>query len=98
MDISQKKIEKSTTSQQKSVIFNITSGIRKPRGVFIWVLNTDKFSQTENPFLYNTFSVGNNKKLNHVILKLGMEINILKVLIILKQKSQEYSEIFIGIQ
>ena len=65
------KIEKSTTSQQKNGIFKITSGIRKPRGVFIWVLNTDKFSQTENPFLYNTFNVGNDKKIESCYLEVG---------------------------
>ena len=73
MDISQKKIEISTSSQQKSGIFKVTSGIRKPRGVFIWVLNTNKFSQTENPFLYNTFSVGNNKTIEPCYLEVGNE-------------------------
>ena len=66
------KIEISTTSRQKSGIFKITSGITKPRGVFIWVLNTDKFSsQTENLFLYDTFNVRNNKTIESCYIEVG---------------------------
>ena len=70
--ISKKKLKKVLHLNKKSGIFKITSGIKKSRGVFIWVLNTDKFSQTENPFLYNTFSVGNiKKKIESCYLEIG---------------------------
>ena len=66
------KIEVSTASQQKSGIFKVTSGIIKPRGVFIWVLNINKFpSQTENPFLYNTLSFGNDKTIESCYLEVA---------------------------
>ena len=53
------EIMRSNSSQQKSGHFNITSGISKPRHVFVFIINDANISsQTANPFLYNTFSVG----------------------------------------
>ena len=52
-------IMRSNSSQQRSGYFNITSGISKPRHVFVYIINDANISsQTANPFLYNTFSVG----------------------------------------
>ena len=51
-------IMRSNSSQQRSGHFNITSGISKPRHVFVFIINDANISaQTANPFLYNTFSV-----------------------------------------
>ena len=52
-------IMRSNSSLQRSGHFNITSGISKPRHVFVFIINDANISsQTANPFLYNTFSVG----------------------------------------
>ena len=52
------EIMRSNSSQQRSGHFNITSGISKPRHVFVFIINDANISsQTANPFLYNTFSV-----------------------------------------
>ena len=53
------EIMRSNSSRQRSGHFNITSGISKPRHVFVFIINDANISnQTANPFLYNTFSVG----------------------------------------
>ena len=53
------EIQRSNSSQQRSGHFNITSGISKPRHVFVFIINDANIdAQTVNPFLYNTFSVG----------------------------------------
>lgn len=60
-------VERSNSSLQKTGTssFRITSGISKPRHVFVLILNDASLnSQTTNPFLYNTFNVRDNKKLN----------------------------------
>ena len=55
------EIMRSNSSTQRSGHFNITSGISKPRYVFVFILNDANIdSQTANPFLYNTFSVSTN--------------------------------------
>ena len=52
------EIMRSNSSQQRSGHFNITSGISKPRHVFVFIINDANIdAQTANPFLYNTFSV-----------------------------------------
>ena len=56
-------IMRSNSSQQRSGHFNITSGISKPRHVFVFIINDANISvQTANPFLYNTFSVSTNPR------------------------------------
>ena len=56
-------IEKSNSTQQRSGNFKITSGIIKPRHVFVFVLNDANIdAQTANPFLYNTFSVSTDPR------------------------------------
>ena len=50
--------------RQKEGIFKITNSISKPRHVFEFIINKTKVSSpANNPFLYNTFDVVNNKKL-----------------------------------
>ena len=55
------EIMRSNSSRQRSGHFNITSGISKPRHVFVFIINDANINaQTLNPFLYNTFSVSTN--------------------------------------
>ena len=57
------EIMRSNSSQQRSGHFNITSGISKPRHVFVFIINDANISsQTANPFLYNTFSVSTDPR------------------------------------
>ena len=49
-------IERSNSSQQRAGHFRISSGISKPRHVFVFIINDANIdAQTANPFLYNTF-------------------------------------------
>ena len=57
------EIMRSNSSQQRSGHFNITSGISKPRHVFVFIINDANINlQTANPFLYNTFSVSSDPR------------------------------------
>ena len=54
-------IERSNSSQQRAGHFRISSGLPKPRHVFVFIINDANIdAQTVNPFLYNTFSVSTN--------------------------------------
>ena len=56
-------IERSNSSQQRSGHFRISSGISKPRHVFVFMINDANIDdQTVNPFLYNTFSVSTDPR------------------------------------
>ena len=56
-------IERSNSSTQRAGHFKISSGISKPRHVFVFIINdADIDSQTSNPFLYNTFSVSTDPR------------------------------------
>ena len=56
-------IERSNSSTQRAGHFKISSGISKPRHVFVFIINdADVDSQTSNPFLYNTFSVSTDPR------------------------------------
>ena len=56
-------IERSNSSQQRSGHFRISSGISKPRHVFVFIINDANIdAQTVNPFLYNTFSVSTDSR------------------------------------
>ena len=56
-------IERSNSSQQRAGHFRISSGISKPRHVFVFIINDANIdAQTENPFLYNTFSVSTDPR------------------------------------
>ena len=66
-------IERSNSSQQRAGHFRISSGISKPRHVFVFIINDANIdSQTVNPFLYNTFSVStDNRTLSNCHLEVG---------------------------
>ena len=56
-------IERSNSSQQRAGHFRISTGISKPRHVFVFIINDANIdSQTANPFLYNTFSVSTDPR------------------------------------
>ena len=56
-------IERSNSLRQQSGNFKISSGIQRPRHVFVFIINDANIeSQTSNPFLYNTFSVSTNPR------------------------------------
>ena len=56
-------IERSNSTTQRAGHFNISSGISKPRHVFVFIINDAAVdSQTRNPFLYNTFSVSTDPR------------------------------------
>ena len=43
--------------------FRITNGIKKPRHVFVFIINNANLNnQLQNPFLYNTFSVSSDPR------------------------------------
>ena len=56
-------IERSNSTTQRAGHFKISSGISRPRHVFVFIINdADIDSQTSNPFLYNTFSVSTDPR------------------------------------
>ena len=65
-------VERSNNGQQQTGQFRITNGISKPRHVFVWAINTANIdAQTQNPFLYNTFSLPNNANISRCYLEVG---------------------------
>ena len=65
-------VERSNNSQQQTGHFRITNAISKPRHVFVFAINTANVdSQTENPFLYNTFNLPNNANISRCYLEVG---------------------------
>ena len=56
-------IERSNSTTQRAGHFKISSGILRPRHVFVFIINdADIDSQTSNPFLYNTFNVSTDPR------------------------------------
>ena len=56
-------VERSNSTTQRAGHFKISSGISKPRHVFVFIINDAGIdSQTSNPFLYNTFSVSTDPR------------------------------------
>ena len=56
-------IERSNSSQQRAGHFRISSGISKPRHVFVFIINDANIdAQAQNPFSYNTFSVSTDPR------------------------------------
>ena len=56
-------IERSNSTTQRAGHFKISSGISKPRHVFVFIINDASIdSQISNPFLYNTFSVSTDPR------------------------------------
>ena len=69
-------VERSNSTKQRVGTFKITSGINRPRHVFIWFLNDAVDNvQTANPFLYNTFNVANGRTLLGCYLEVGNGVN-----------------------
>ena len=66
-------IERGNSITQRSGHFKISSGISKPRHVFVFIINDAAIdSQTSNPFLYNTFSVSTDPRtLTNCYLEVG---------------------------
>ena len=55
--------EKSNSMTQSRGHFRITNGIKKPRHVFLFIINDANLNnQLQNPFLYNTFSVSTDPR------------------------------------
>ena len=74
-------IERSNSTTQRAGHFKISSGISKPRHVFVFIINDASIdSQTTNPFLYNTFSVSTDPR---TLLNCHLEVG----------NGQEYPEI-----
>lgn len=81
----------STNLRQEEGNFRITNSISKPRHVYVFIVNSANIeSQTANPFLYQTFSVANNKKLTRCYLK-AMKIFIPKYVTNHPQSHQEFT-------
>lgn len=56
-------VEVSNNTRQQTGLYKITTGISKPRHVFVFIVNSANLnSQKVNPFLYNTFSVSTNPR------------------------------------
>ena len=68
-------IHKQNSTQQQSGNFRITTGVNRPRHVFVFIINDASInSQTNNKFLYNTFSVSTNPRtLTSCYLEVGNE-------------------------
>ena len=66
------EVTESDSTQQQNGSYRISTGINKPRHVFIFIINTaNENSQTANKFLYNTFNIVDDKKLNSCYLEVG---------------------------
>ena len=66
------QIYRSDSTRQRVGNFKISTGVTKPRHVFVYIINNANInSQTANPFLYNTFSVANNRTLTNCHLEVG---------------------------
>lgn len=60
----------SNSSRERNGVFNMTSSIKRPRYVFIFALNTAKLDdKTQNVYAHNTFSIANNRMVNHAQLE-----------------------------
>ena len=58
------EIYSNNSGRQQTGTFKITSATERPRDVFVWILNdARKASQTQNPFMFDTFNVANNRAL-----------------------------------
>ena len=56
-------IERSNSSRQRARHFGISTGISKPRHVFVFIINDANIdAQTANPFFYNTFSISTDQR------------------------------------
>ena len=56
-------IETSAVTKQRSGNFRITTGLNKPRHVFVFIINTANIdNQEKNSFLYDTFAVSTDQR------------------------------------
>ena len=56
-------VEKMNSTQNASENFRITTGISKPRHVFVFILNDARLeAPLQNQFLYDTFSISSNDR------------------------------------
>ena len=63
----------STPTTATNSFFRISTGIRRPRHVLVWVVPTASYSsQTNNIFTFNTFSIGANQR---YFTKAQLEVN-----------------------
>ena len=66
------RLEQSGDLQSRQGTFKITTNIRKPRHVFVWALNTAKpNNQEQNPLVFNTYNIANNRTFTDVQLELS---------------------------
>ena len=66
------EVSESDSTQQQNGSYRISTGINKPRHVFVFIINTaNDNSQTANKFLYNTFNVVDDQTLNSCYLEVG---------------------------
>ena len=94
--IVRENIENSNRTQQRTSTFRISTGITRPRHVFVFIINDANINvQTVNPFLYNAFSVIiYPRTLNSCYLEVVNGNNILKIVISKVLNRQEFIEIF----
>ena len=72
--------------------FRISTGIRRPRHVLVWVVPTASYSsQTNNIFTFNTFSIGANQR---YFTKAQLEVNNSMHYPQLEMTSQEESRLY----
>ena len=63
---------KQNSTVQQSGNYHITTGVNRPRHVFVVIINDASInSQTHNKFLFNTFSIANNQTLTSCYLEVG---------------------------
>ena len=101
------RIEAAPFSQQSGE-FRISNSIRKPRHVFIWVLNTAKMEdQEQNMFVFNTYNIANARTITSARLELGNGVfypdevmdpttNITEVFRELQQYNKGYNDYLTG--
>ena len=61
-----------TEIRQQNVVCRITPGIKNPRHVFIWVLNSNKINnQEQNPFIFDTYNMDGGHTFTECQLEIG---------------------------
>ena len=82
----------STPTTATNSFFRISTGIRRPRHVLVWVVPTASYSsQTNNIFTFNTFSIGANQR---YFTKAQLEVNNSMHYPQLEMTSQEESRLY----
>lgn len=65
-------VERSNSTREQAGSFRISTAIDKPRHVFVFIINDENVEeQSRNKFLYNTFAVTNNRRMNNCYLQVG---------------------------